>query len=118
MGVRAPRRMTESMLEALDSHARSWSQEPGDLGGGSLRGEGPAIVREGWGFNGSRPFESVFFSVFFRRVSRGSPGAVFYVFCLVFWFSGGLFVSVFRKSTVFFEKVQTPVFCIQYSVLA
>ena len=45
--LNAPRRMTESMLEALDSHARSWSKEPGDLIGGSLRGEGAGTLREG-----------------------------------------------------------------------
>ena len=42
--LNAPPRMTESMLEALDSHARSWSKEPGDPRWGEFEGGG---CREG-----------------------------------------------------------------------
>ena len=83
-----------------------------------MRGEGPARVRGGWGFNGSRPFESVFFSVFSGEFLEGRLELFFTFFVSFSGFRGCLFVSVFRKSIVFFEKVPTPDFCIQYSVLA
>ena len=59
-----------------------------------------------------------FFQFFLTGFSEGRP-EVFLQFFSRFWVSlGGLVLSIFRKSTAFFEIVPAPDFRIQYSVLA
>ena len=60
----------------------------------------------------------VFFQLFLSGFSEGRR-EVFVPFSSCFWVSlGGLVLSIFRKSTAFFEIVPAPDFRIQYSVLA
>ena len=82
----------------------------GERGRGGLRGVG--IYRRGW-----CPFSSIF-QVFLSEVCEGSAGCVFIIFSSFLGLPGGLFLSIFRKSTAFFEIVPAPDFRIQYSVLA
>ena len=61
------------------------------------------------------------FQVFLQVFSSEFPEGRLEVFIMVFscfWVSlGGLLLSIFRKNITFFQKVSTPVFCIEYSVL-
>ena len=58
------------------------------------------------------------FHVFLSEVCEGSAGGVFTIFFSLLGLLGGLLLSIFLKSTAFFEIVPAPDFRIQYSVLA
>ena len=75
-----------------------------------MRGEGAGAVRGGWGFNGSRLFESAFFQFCSSEFLEGRLELFFYVFRLVFGSPGGsFFVSVSQKHS-FLRKSADPRF--------
>ena len=119
----APNTPAGGASTAADSGKHAFSVIEGAVRSGRQKGEGfgergrrrvkrVGIYRRGWcSF-------SCFFHVFSSEFSEGRP-EVFLQFFSCFWVSlGGLVLSIFRKSTAFFEIVPAPDFCIQYSVLA
>ena len=75
-----------------------------------MRGEGPARVRRSWGFNGSRPFESVFFQFFSGEFLEGRLELFFTFFVSFPGLLWGLFCQFFANVQFSSKKCRPPFF--------